>query len=507
MEELISQALVLAKGIWKYRRWAIATAWLVMLAGAAAVYAIPAQYAATARVFVDTASILKPLLAGMTSVPNVEQQVSIMSRTLVTRPNVEKVLRMVDLDLKTNTLKQHQAMVDDLMTNIKITGMAQNDLYAISYTNTDPKVVRDVVQAFLTIFVEGGFGDKKLDSAKAIVFINEQIKNYEEKLLGAESALKDFKLQNSGVLPRAGADYGSRLQEASDLLGQTRLELREAEQAHHAIERELATIPAGAMADTPAPALAAPMSEIDTRILALNKSLDALRLQYTEQHPDIIAARQLLSRLEASRPAAAPRAAATVAYSPILQQMKMALASSSARVASLRARVAEYAQRDERLRQANLKAPAVEQQLAQLNRDYLINKENYEKLVARRESAKLSGDLSATTSMMTFRVIDPPTVPLTATGPNRVRLLSLVFGAALLLGTLAAILMSRIRPTFASASALRAHTGLPVLGSVSLYWTPTQRQQLRRQRRYCGGALALMLLAYAGLIAPFIGQP
>ncbi|HEY5801938.1 MAG TPA: Wzz/FepE/Etk N-terminal domain-containing protein, partial [Burkholderiaceae bacterium] len=211
MEDLISQLVALYKGVWKYRFWAVATAWIVLIVGTAAVYAVPNQYDSKARVFVDTQSILKPLLAGMTTVPNVEQQVSIMSRTLLTRPNVEKVIRMVDLDLKSKTVKDHEKLVDDLMKDIKITGMAQNDIYTISYTHENPKVVRDVVQAFLTIFVENSFGDKKQDSQKAIVFINDQIKNYEEKLLAAETALKEFKLKNIGLLPKTGGDYGSKL--------------------------------------------------------------------------------------------------------------------------------------------------------------------------------------------------------------------------------------------------------------------------------------------------------
>src|SRR5476649_3000696 len=139
MEDLISQLLGFAKGIWKYRFWAIATAWLVLLGGAALVYAIPAQYNSTARVFVDTASILKPLLAGMTTVPDVEQQVSIMSRTLITRPNVEKVIRMVDLDLAARTAQQHEAVVDDLMKNIKIAGLAQTTSTRSLTTTPSPR--------------------------------------------------------------------------------------------------------------------------------------------------------------------------------------------------------------------------------------------------------------------------------------------------------------------------------------------------------------------------------
>ena len=103
MEETINQVLFLLKGVWKYRWHAVIVAWIIALAGWIRVYTLDDNYQASARVFVDTQSILKPLMSGMTTLPNVEQQVSIMSRTLLSRPNVEKVMRMVDLDIKATT--------------------------------------------------------------------------------------------------------------------------------------------------------------------------------------------------------------------------------------------------------------------------------------------------------------------------------------------------------------------------------------------------------------------
>ena len=87
------------RGIW-HRRWiGLAVAWLAAIIGIAVVYRIPERYEASARVYVDTESLLRPLLAGLAIQPNLDQQVSLMSRTLISRPNVEKLVRMADLDL------------------------------------------------------------------------------------------------------------------------------------------------------------------------------------------------------------------------------------------------------------------------------------------------------------------------------------------------------------------------------------------------------------------------
>jgi len=200
MEELITQLLSLVKGVWKYRWYSAVIAWVFVLAGGIKVYTLPDDYQASARVFVDTQSILKPLLSGMTTIPNVEQQVSIMSRTLLSRPNLEKVLRMVDLDIKAKTVKDHEQLINNLASQIAITGTGRDDLYTLSYSNENPKLAKEVVQSLLTIFVEGSFGDKKQDTANAVQFIDTQIKSYEEKLVTAENALKDFKLKNTSTI-------------------------------------------------------------------------------------------------------------------------------------------------------------------------------------------------------------------------------------------------------------------------------------------------------------------
>ncbi|WP_307722122.1 XrtA system polysaccharide chain length determinant [Duganella callida] len=494
--------LAFLKAIGKYRWHAIAISWLVAIAGWIYVYRMPNDYQVSARVYVDTQNILKPLLAGMATVPNIDEQVAFMRRTLISRPNVEKVMRMVDLDVKAASVKDHEQMVDDLVSQIKIGGTERDDIYTISYNNPNPKLGKEVVQSLLTIFVEGSFGGKKQDSEKAVAFIDDQIKSYEDKLAAAENSLKDFKLHNLDMLPRQGSDYSSKMVELSDQLKQARLEYEEAVQARNAIKRQIAGEDPVAITD--APEAASDNPELDGRIAALNKQLDTLRMQYTEEHPDIISAKRLVASLEAKKKEEAKKRRAVdpgANYSPMLQQMNVSLSVAEAHVASLKVRVDEYASRMARLRAQSTAAPEVEAQLAQLNRDYQVNKENYTKLVERREAAKLSGDLSSATDILTFRIIDPPTVPVKPVGPNRLRLMSVVFGGALVAGLGAALLMSQIRPTFLSQFALREATGLTILGSIGMNWTDEQKIKRRRRLYAFSAAVFVLFGVYGGMVA------
>lgn len=496
MAEITALILNFLKALGKYRWHAVTIAWLVALIGWAIVLRLPSTYETSAKVYVDTQSILKPLLSGMTTLPNLNQQVLFMRQTLISRPNVEKVMRDTDLDVKATDSKAKEKMISDLMANIKIAGTGRDDIYTISYTSTDPKLAKDVVQSLLTIFVEGSFGGKKQDSDKAIQFIDDQIRATEEKLAAGENKLKEFKIKNMGMLPREGGDFSGRMASANDALSQARLELAEAEQSRNAIRRRMtggSGKEGGAIVDP----------ELEGRIAAAQKTLDSLRLQYTEEHPDIIGTKRLIAQLQERKQEESKKGRTDpgIAASPMMQQLNVSLSDAESRVAALRARVNEYANRVATLRTQSVTAPEIEAQLVQLNRDYQINRDNYQKLVERREQAKLSGDLSSATDMLTFRVVEPPLVANKASGPNRPLLFSGVFALALVAGLIGAVLMSQVRPTFLSHASLREVSGFPVLGSINMHWTDSQKVLRKRRLIGVGAAVLVLFGAYAAGMA------
>jgi len=120
MDELLRQAFVILRGAW-HRRWiGLIIAWVVGIGAAVAVLRIPDQYEASARVFVDTQSVLKPLMAGIAFQPNIGHELQLLTRTLITRPNIEKLVRMADLDIGATSKKEQDALVDELLGAVKI---------------------------------------------------------------------------------------------------------------------------------------------------------------------------------------------------------------------------------------------------------------------------------------------------------------------------------------------------------------------------------------------------
>ena len=135
MHDLITHITTVLRGMWKYRRLGVLVAWLVAAIAATAVLFLPNRYEASARVYVDTQTILRPLMSGLAVQPNVEQQVTMLSRTLISRPTVEKLIRMADLDLGARTKEQRDELID------KVTQSLATDPLAATTSTRFPIVV------------------------------------------------------------------------------------------------------------------------------------------------------------------------------------------------------------------------------------------------------------------------------------------------------------------------------------------------------------------------------
>jgi polysaccharide chain length determinant protein (PEP-CTERM system associated) len=451
-------------------------------------------------VYVDAESVLAPLLKGLAVQPDVMGQVQMMQTLMLSRPNLERVARETDLFLEARTPEQQAAVITSLQTKITLEQARRSNNFAIRYNDSDPRRAQAVVQSLLDTFVEDTLGMKRTDVTNARRFLESQIKEYERRLTESENRLADFKRENLAMLPGDGADFFGSLQNAManvrllqaryDQLATRRDELR------RQLEGEDPSMGSSAYG----------MSDpIDMEIAAIQSQIDQLLLQYTEKHPNIQSLRDRIVQLEAlktsggtspSAGAGLDGAAAGAGMNPIYQNTKMAIGATEAEMAEVRSQIGNQQGQIEQLRGAIDRIPQVEAELKRLDRNYDVNKRQYDSLVQRLESANISTEAEQTADSVKFRVVEPPVVPLAPIGPNRFLLSSLVLVASLAAGLATALLLAQMRPVFTSRDALGRISGLPVLGAITKLTAERFLPWYRTQAALVAGAVGALFIGY-----------
>lgn len=514
-QEFLNDLLDEARGAWRYRWWGVGAAWALCVIGWFVILLIPNQYEASARVFVDTRSILRPLLEGLAVNPDVASGLDLVRAALLSRPNIEKVARETDLDLRARSAQQRDQLIRDIQERITImpvdaraTAQPGEGLYQIGFQDKDRLKSIEVVQTLLNSFVEDALGEKRAGQETAQRFLETQIAEYEKRLTEAEDRLAEFKKQNVGMMPDARGDYFSRLQEETLTLDGLRSQLAVAERRRSEIKRQLSgEEPFLFGFDTGAEQSTATGSggDLTFRIQELEKSLDELLLRYTEKHPEVISMRSTLEELrrrqeeEIARVKASGRGTGSLSSSlktnPVYQSLELELNRTEVRVAELRQELAEAQSRVGGLKRRVDTVPVVEAELARLNRDYEITRQRYLELVQRRETAAMSEDADRTGTVK-FQVVDPPAADFKPIAPNRPFLLVAMLLVGLAAGGALTYLLNQIKPVFHSVRSLAETTGLVVLGAVSRAFEERHRMERRREMLMFSTAMISLLAAF-----------
>jgi polysaccharide chain length determinant protein (PEP-CTERM system associated) len=461
------------KGVWVKKRYVMICSWLICPIGFVYVASMPDIYETQARVFVDTRSVLQPLLRGLTIQTDPQQEIAMMVQTLLSRPNLEIIARESDLDIRTSTPEQYESLINSLSRNIKLSG-AGRDLYTISFTHADPQMTRVVVQETLDLFVEGQKGSSRMDTDSANQFIDEQIDEYSSRLSSAEQRLANFKRKYSDLLPNQGSFY-SNYASLETLLEQTQLTIKETEQQILALAGQVKGT--NSLVDDFSVQSTANQSSLttrfDSRIKNLEENLDQLMLKYTELHPDVIEANNLLNVLKKARQEeidlyfAEGDGEQTDQIGSIASELKLEMSRLESQIASLKVRESDYSAKIEDLKQKIDLVPQVEAERTALNRDYEITKRKHTELLTRKDSSELSQKADLSSENVQFKVIDPPITPQKPSGPNRLIYYTVVLFLGFGAGLGVAFLISQINPILIRPSQLTVMTSYPVLGVVS----------------------------------------
>jgi len=474
MQDQLAEILFYIKGTLKYKWLIIITAWLVCLAGWSFVSTMPDKYQSEAKVNVDSRTMLRPLLRGMAMQANTRGLVQVMQQLMFTRPNLEKIAQLGELDIDSKDEAEKQEIITELKGAVKITG-GRNDIFTITYEATDAQKSQDIVHAVLTVFSEQAQQRGTADTGSAQQFIEEQIREYESRLKNAEKARENFKRINSGLLPEQGGGQLSELAGIKAQIEATKMALGEANSRWKVLKRQMSEVIETDEDWGITDVVMGQSTPEDGKISELTTRMNELLLKYTANHPDVLSLNATIQDLQKSkeeRLASMPRnsniISASAMANPYIQTLKIASNKTEAERASLQSRLALLTRRMYGIQQGMDTRLSIETEMQNLDRDYSVVKSNYMKLIESREQAAMTEKADISQGVLRFKIVDAPSKPLSPSSPNREIFNSIVLAVGVGVGFVLAFLLYFIRPTFMSTRQVRMVTGLPVLGSVAV---------------------------------------
>ena len=513
MQETLSLIFSHIRGMWRFRWPGLAIALLVSLAAWPTVLIIPNEYKTSSRVQVDTSSVLKPLLKGLTAESEAIDRVEMITRVMLSRPNLEKVIREADLDHHVNNQREMEQMIVDVRRRVSITKPFKSKskrgkespivFLDIAFTDEEPKVAHRIVQILVNNLVESTLGEVRTDTSDAKQFLVGQIEDYERQLKFSEQQLAEFKKANVGVLPGQGGDYYARLQTALENLDALKAEYDLAAKKHYILKEQLEDEVVIVGED---PRIAA----LDEQIQKSEEKLSDLLLIYTENHPDVHGMRRNIAELEQKKDGIARELDAqgggaavldmqSNELNPVYQNLKIALKQTELDMQAHSAKITKQEHHIKQLKTLVDTVPEVEAHLLDLNRDYDVIKQQYLALLSRLESAELSANVRSSNFDMKFMIVEPAIVPILPVAPDRITLLGAATVAGLGAGLGLMFLLNMMFPVYVTTRELSDETGYQVLGQVSMVFS--KRAIFKRRIGYTVFGICFMsFLVLAGLL-------
>ena len=457
----------------------------------------PKAYTSSTTLLVEETNIIEPLLKGRAVATTVVDRAGIAREVAFSRKVMDEILRTGGW-LKSNPGPLEQArLIDQITSRTVIANPRQNlKLIQISYTDTDPDRAFKVTKRFAELIIQESLRTKERESRTAFRFIDSQVGEYHRKLTDAEDKLAQYRKAHPDVLLGDQEDVSRRIVELRREMDKSMMDLADqrsqagAWQSHLSRESTLGVTQART-------------GQIGARLAELQAERDRLAGNYTDRHPDVVRVQNQIRNLETQLQRGGTQnvrvagSAATAALNPIYGEVRGRLTEARSRSAASASRIAMgQSLLSEELARLS-RVAALGSELANLLRNFEVNRNLYQDLLERRENARLSMNLDAQRGGLNFRVQEPAAVPLQS---DSISLTQMALGGLVLaIAAPLLLLVSWIRfdPRVRMSSQIEQLAGLPVLGSIPSRATGPQRNQSHHRLLMASALLLSVPIAYA----------
>ncbi len=491
MNGLYDELRIAIHSVWNRRWLALAVAWGVCIIGWLVVAMIPNKYESKAQIQVQTQS----MLSSQVGIDPQAQRKSIqqLQQTLTSSTNLEKVVRGTDLGSTIASDGELAGKIEGLRANIEVKA-EQDDFFAITAKQPSPKLARDIVQKLIDVAEEANIAGDRKETGQTLRFLDAQIEARQKALQESEAKRVAYETQNLGLLPGVGS-VSQRMEALRAELSQIESQLIQARSSLAALNGQLAGTPS--TLNTPSMGGGGAPSALGQA----QGELASMRARgFTDSHPDVIAMKNQVAALRASGGGGSSGGGGYKTPNPAYSSLQSMRTERDASATALQARKSAIQADMAQLAAKQTAEPGVAAEYQRINRDYEVQKAQYDKLVGDRDNVSLRGQVETQTDAVQFKVVKTPSLSNVPAAPNRPLLLAAVLIAGLGAGVGTAFALGHLQTSYPTAAKLERASGLPVIGSISQMLTGAERIARRQKMKLFYGATGGLVGVFALLL-------
>jgi len=371
----------------------------------------------------------------------IDQRIAKIQQQILSRPGLIELIQNNDLYTSERRKKSLSSIIDMMRKATAITpvtadidklaarrGDSSTIAFSVSFTYSDPAKAQAVTQQFTEKLLKLDSSQLSAQADATVGFLRDQAAQIQGQIAELEGKLADIKSRNGLALSRIGGFLPST----------SNYDVQIAQ-----LQREN-TEPQGKLNSN--------STNADDRVIQAEAGLASAKALYSDNHPDVIAAKQRLTEARAAAKAnTGPRNNPAISAQIAANNRTIASLSGAKSADMSRANAAVAAQSG---------APLIEESIRQLEAKADGLRTNYDRISGNLLAAEAAQKMAAEQRGERLVLVDPPTLPDEPAWPNRTLLIVGGFVVGIGLGFGLALLVELLRRPIRGSAALQSLLGV-----------------------------------------------
>jgi polysaccharide biosynthesis transport protein len=467
-------------------------------------YLWPDIYVSRGAIKVEPQQVPESLVPSTTT-HDMMDRINSMLQSIESRSSLTQIITTYNLYPKERSREPLEDVMDEMIKQIHIepmggqAGNRQIPAFAVSFSYTDRHLAQKVVQELIGRFIDESLRNQSNQTYQTTEFMKNEAEAAQKELDTIENRLAAYKIENNGRLPEQVNTNYQKLQaleaSATNISGQIsrfdgeKIMLESRLGLYSKQADEIAKYKADPVTVAQQPKsqrLLKAEQEVDT----WTNNLQVLQQKFRDSYPDVISAKEFLKAAETKRDAiiAEETEAANKKETPTVgkaaqspanfkeslerenteKQLQMQIAEHQNDVDQLSGQLKTVNQQIKTLQGRLDAVPESEKEYDDLLRERDIKKQRYEEMTKHLGTAQIQQEMENKKYGESLEILDPASLPESATYPNHPLVIAVGAGIGLLLGIVIAGAREMKDTSLKNLKDVRAYTQMAILGSIPL---------------------------------------